>query len=287
MNRIDKKQIAKMLFWTTVSAAIQAFSLTSFSVPAKIYPSGVTGLSRLFSDVLADFFGLDLPFFYLYLIINVILAAIVYRTIGRLFTIFSLYQAVMVSLMSSLYPAYHVLDEKILIAVFGGIINGLGVSLALMHGASSGGTDFLSVLFSHKYHRSMWDQIFAFNCVLIIVAGILYGWENAAYSIIFQYASNTVISRMHKRYTHQAIIIVTRKPDQVIDTILSNVRHGITRISAKGAYHNADETMLYTVVNTFETGEVVRLALKGDPDAFIETRDSEQIFGNYYQKPLD
>ena len=133
----------------------------------------------------------------------------------------------------------------------------------------------------------MWDYVFGFNCVMIFVAGMLYGWEIAAYSIIFQYVSNLIISKRHKRYTHQAIIIVTKKPDEVIDSILSNVRHGITKIQAQGAYQGDEETMLYTVVNAFQTAEVVRYALKGDPAAFIETRNTLNVYGNYYQKPLD
>jgi len=287
LHKPDKKQLLLMTMWVSFSALFQSFALTSFSVPAKIYPSGVTGFARLFSDVLEDFFQIDLPYFYLYLLINVILAIIVYRHIGKLFTIFSLLQTVLVSVFSSLLPAYHILDEKILIAIFGGLINGFGISLALTNGASSGGTDFLSIYYSNKYHKSMWNYVFGFNVFLLLAAGLLYGWENAAYSIIFQYMSNFIISRMHKRYTHQAIIIVTKKPEDVIDTILKNVRHGITRISAKGAYKGEEETMLYTVVNSFQSGEVVRYALQADPQAFIETRKSEEIYGNYYQKPLD
>ena len=61
----------------------------------------------------------------------------------------------------------------------------------------------------------------------------------------------------------------------------------LTKIEAKGAYNNTNKTMLYTVVNAFETAEVARCALKGDPKAFIETRDTLDIYGNYYQKPLD
>ena len=98
---------------------------------------------------------------------------------------------------------------------------------------------------------------------------------------------NFMIQKMHKRYTHQAIFIVTKHPDEVINEILSNIRHGITKIEAKGAYKGEDETLLYTVVNSFETSEVVKYALKGDPAAFIETREATQIYGNYYQKPLD
>lgn len=287
MNKNNTKQILTMTLAVIVSAAFQAFALTSFSVPAGIYPSGISGLSRLVSDILKDFFNFDLPFFYLYLLINVILAAIVYKHIGKLFTIFSVLQTTLVSVFSSFFPSFVILEDPLLIAIFGGLISGFGISIALTHGASSGGTDFLSIYYSNKYHRSMWDYVFGFNAVLIFIAGLLYHWEIAAYSIIFQYTSNLIVSKRHKRYTHQAIIIVTKKPQEVIDSILKNVRHGITKIKAQGAYKGDDEVLLYTVVNAFQTSEVVKYALQGDPKAFIETRNTLNVYGNYYQKPLD
>lgn len=287
MNKNNTKQILTMTLAVTVSAAFQAFALTSFSVPAGIYPSGISGLSRLVSDILKDFLNFDLPFFYLYLLINVILAAIVYKHIGKLFTIFSVLQTTLVSVFSSFFPSFVILEDPLLIAIFGGLISGFGISIALTHGASSGGTDFLSIYYSNKYHRSMWDYVFGFNAVLIFIAGLLYRWEIAAYSIIFQYTSNLIVSKRHKRYTHQAIIIVTKRPQEVIDSIFKNVRHGITKIKAQGAYKGDDEVLLYTVVNAFQTSEVVKYALEGDPKAFIETRNTLNVYGNYYQKPLD
>ena len=287
MKKNNVSQILIMTLWVTLSALLQGISLTSFSVPGGIYPSGITGLSRILSDVLRDFFSINLPFELPYFLINAVLAVIVYRHIGKLFTIFSLLQTALTSLFSSVLPRIIVLEEMILIAIFGGLVNGAGIGFALSHGASSGGTDFLSIYFSNKYHRSMWNMTFALNCILITATGLLYGWERAAYSIVFQFMSNFMINKMHKRYTHQAIIIVTKKPDEVIDSVLKNVRHGITKISAQGAYKGEDESVLYTVVNTFQTSEVVRYALEADPNAFIETRDTSSIYGNFYQKPLD
>ena len=287
MKNISTKQLFQMGFWVLLSAITQAFSLTSFSVPSGIYPSGISGLSRLSSDILKTYLNIDLPYFYLYLVINLILAVIVFRHIGKLFTVFSLFQTVLVSFFAARFQPLNLLDDRLLMALFCGLINGFGVSLALTNGASSGGTDFLSVYFSNKFHRSMWDYVFAFNAALVFVSGLLFGWETAAYSMIFQYTSNLIVNRMHKRYTHQAIIVVTKQPDEVIDTVLKNVRHGITRINAKGAYRGEDESVLYTVVNTFQTSEVVRYVLEADPEAFIETRDTASIYGNFYQKPLD
>ena len=73
-----EKEAVKMFFWVCLSAIIQSFALVSFSMPVNIYPSGVTGFSRIVSDVLADFFNINLPFFYLYMAINVALAILVY-----------------------------------------------------------------------------------------------------------------------------------------------------------------------------------------------------------------
>ena len=83
------------------------------------------------------------------------------------------------------------------------------------------------------------------------------------------------------------ILVKGKKPQEVIDSIMANVRHGITKINARGAYKGDDEVLLYTVVNAFQTSEVVKYALQGDPAAFIETRNTLNVYGNYYQKPLD
>ena len=287
MNIRNKKKIILMSAAVCLSAVLQAFSLTSFSVPAGIYPSGISGLSRLVSDILRDFLNINLPYFYLYMVINIALAVLVYSQIGKLFTIFSVVQTTLVSILASFIPSWNIFSDPMLVAIFGGLINGFGATFALTAGASTGGMDFLSIYYSNKFHRSMWSYVFIFNSVMIVIAGMLYSWEVAAYSIIFQYVSNQIISKRHKRYTHQAIIIVTKQPDAVIDSILNNVRHGITKIQATGAYQGDDQTMLYTVVNAFQTSEVVKYALEGDPKAFIETRNTLNVYGNYYQKPLD
>lgn len=287
MNSKQTKTMIRMAFWMAVSAAIQALAISSFSVPAGIYPAGVLGLSRIVSDICRDFFGISFSFQLIYVPINLVLAVIVYKHIGKLFTVFSLIQTLLVSVFTSVIGHWIALDDMMLIAIFGGLINGLASGLALMHGASSGGTDFLSVYYSNKYNKSMWNQVFLFNMVLIMITGFLYSWERAAYSIIYQYVNNVMIKRMHKRYTHQAIFIITRHPEAVTASILDKVSHGITKVEAKGAFKGEDQMLLYMVVNSFETDEVVKLALKGDPDAFIETRETADIYGNYYQKPLD
>ena len=92
---------------------------------------------------------------------------------------------------------------------------------------------------------------------------------------------------MHKRYTSQTITIITAYPTEVSNNIFSTIRHGITEIKALGAYKKEDTTMLYTVINWYQTNDVIKAILDADPKAFINIQDTKVVIGNYYQKPLD
>lgn len=281
------KNIFKYLPWVILSALLQSISLASFAVPGNMYSSGVTGFSRLASDLLHDYLNIDIKYTIFLITINFILAAIVYKFIGKTFTFLSLIQTALVSLLASLLPVMIEVEDMLLLSIFGGIVNGFGVGLALTHNASTGGTDFLSIYLSNKYKRSMWNIIFGFNCVLIIVTGIIYGPTRALYSIIYQFCSTQVVNKMHKRYTSQTITIITECPDEVSNEIFNTIRHGITKIEAEGEYKHTKTSMLYTVVNAYQTDDVVKAILKADQKAFINIQDTKLVYGNYYQKPLD
>lgn len=287
MNKELVKKNFKYLPWVILSAIFQAVSLSSFSVPGNLYSSGVTGISRLLSDVLLDQFSIDIKYTIFLVAINLVLATIVYKRIGRLFTLLSLTQTILTSIFATFLKPLFTIEDTMLLAIFGGIIGGFGVSLALSHNASSGGMDFLSIFFANKYKRNMWNVIFGLNCILIVTIGLIYGWERALYSIVYQFCNTQVVNRMHKRYTSQTITIITEKPDEVSQAIFDTVRHGITQIDAKGAYKKQHTNMLYTVVNSYQTNDVIKAILEVDTKAFINVQNTATVVGNYYQKPLD
>ena len=286
-NLENLKKDLVMLFWVNVSAAIQAISLTSFSMPQKLYPSGFSGISRIICDLSADFLNITIPFGVVYILLNLFPTIVVFKTIGRRFTIFSIVQYALVSLFSATFPQLISVSDPILLAVFGGIINGVGVGIALSHNASSGGVDFIAIYVSNRYHQSIWTYVMYGNFVVLAIAGVIYGWDIALYSIILQFCSTQVVKRMHKRYTMETLTIITNKPDEVVDSVLKNTRHGITEIKAEGAFLHQDKTVLYTVVNSFQTRDVINSVLASDAKAFINIQKTERVIGNYYQKPLD
>ena len=278
----------KMTFWILVSSLIYSIGITSFSKVGGMYPGGFAGISRIVSDLFLRFYDINIPFGIIYFTINIAPTYLVFRYIGKRFTIYSVLQYIIVSLLTTFYTKpIIVLTDPLLIAVFGGLLCGIGVGVALRNNASSGGTDFIAIYVSNRFNRPIWNYVMCANALVLCVAGVLFGWEKACYSIIFQFVSNQVVQRLHERYKMETLTIITSNPDEVVKNILSKTRHGITEIHSEGAYSHTDNTTLYMVINAFQRHEVVRSILEKDPKAFINIQETIKIVGNYYQKPLD
>ena len=277
----------KLVCMSVLSAAVYSFAIVNFSIPANLYPAGFSGMSRIISDLLKDFYNINISYSRFYLIFNIIVTLIVFKKIGKKFVIYSSLQFILVSFFTSIFKQVIIVNETLLMAIFGGIINGTGMGLALSSNFSTAGFDFISVYFATKFKKDVWNYIFCVNLTILTVAGFIYGWDRALYSIIYQFASTQVIKTFHQRYTHKTLTIITKMPNEVADAILKNVRHGITEVNATGFYSKEDTTLLYTIVNSFQYKEVVKIVMNTDPHAFINIQNTLAIYGNYYQKPLD
>ena len=136
----------------------------------------------------------------------------------------------MVSILTSILPSYVITYDILLIAIFGGIVNGFGTSLCLFARATSGGMDFVSIYVSEKFHIDGWNVVLAFNAAVLTIDGFLYGWDKALYSIIFQYATIQIISLLNKRYKKNTLFIITMHPIEIAALISQVTGHGATEI---------------------------------------------------------
>ena len=112
---------------------------------------------------------------------------------GKKFTLYSCQCIVLVSIFTDLVPTIPITEDLLLICVFGGLITGFAVSLCLRARATSGGTDFIAIALSERKNIDAWNYILAGNAVMLTVAGLLFGWERALYSIIFQFTSTQTV----------------------------------------------------------------------------------------------
>jgi len=281
-----KKDIKTFIF-IFLSALFYSLSIKMFIQAGGLFPGGFSGISVLSTRLLSKYASIELPFALIYISLNIIPTILVYKYVGKRFTIFSVIQYLLVSLFTLILPNITITGDIILISVFGGILGGFGTSLALGVNASGGGTDFLAIYAANKLKRETWSTVMAGNVVILMVAGLFFGWDKALYSIIYQFVYSQVVSARHLRYKHVTLIIITEHPDPVMEKIYATLRHGITKLWGEGGYSHQPKSVLYMVVNEFEVEEVIEACTSVDPKVFISVNKTEQVIGNYFQKPLE
>ena len=167
----------------TASALLQAFAMNVFLEPVQLLPSGFTGIAALLSKI-AGAAGFAFTTSMGMVLLSIPVALFCYRHIGKKFVLFSMAQVVLASLFLRVIKSDPLFDDVLLNICFGGFLYGLAVSVALKGNASTAGMDFIALYVSNRMGKSIWQYVFVFNCGLLCVFGILFGWEHGIRSCI-------------------------------------------------------------------------------------------------------
>lgn len=291
------KTVSNRIKWThrdiknvvlvVLGAFLTSIGIRFFIETTNLLPSGFNGLAWLTVRIAKEYFNVNLSFSIIYFIINFIPAVFVYKQIGRKFTILSLLHVSLVSVFTAILPIVIITEDILLVGIFGGIFAAFGTLASLKAEASSGGTDFIAIYFSNRYNYPVWNYILAFNAVILLISGLLFGIEPALYSIIYQFTNTQLVNSFHDRYRLTALHIITKLPNEVTTMILSQVRRGVTAIEAVGKYSESKQTMLYLVVSAREADKLIRAVKVVDPMVFISETKTNRVYGNFYQQPFE
>ncbi|MBP3798213.1 MAG: YitT family protein [Ruminococcus sp.] len=260
-----------------------ALNNKTFISTGGLYPGGVTGLTILIQRLFDNAMGLKLPFTAVNIALNALPVYVGFKFIGRNFTLYSCLMIILNSVFTDLIPAHKITEDILLIAIFGGIINGAAISLCLNAGATSGGTDFISIFLSERRGIDSFNIILGFNAVIICIAGIMFGWDKALYSIIFQYASTSVLHIFYKKFQQSTFFIVTEKPQEVCRAIYALTHHGATILEGEGSYEHCERNVVYSVVSAAQEKKVITEIRLADEKAFINVVKTQKLTGRFYQ----
>ncbi|MDR2575292.1 MAG: YitT family protein [Treponema sp.] len=281
----------KRLFLVVLAGALMSFNIKTFVHAGGLIPGGFTGLSILFQQISLRFGHFNLPFSVPLYILNAVPAAICFKFIGKKFTLYSVLAIVVTGLLADWMPAMFIdiiqLHDTLLSAVFGGVLNGLSIALCLYADATSGGTDFIAIFISERYHRDAWNYIFMGNCVILAVAGFLFGLDKALYSIIFQFATTMALGALYRNYQQRTLLIITNKPELIFSVINERTHHGATCFEGFGSFEKKSRTLLYSVVTASQIKTLIPAIRKIDKEAFINVLKTDQLTGRFYQRPFD
>ncbi|MCM3725642.1 YitT family protein [Neobacillus cucumis] len=269
----------KKIVIVIAGAFINALAMNLFLIPANVYSSGFTGVAQLLSKVLSDYTPINVSMGFLLLLLNIPVAILGWKKVGKSFTVYSFISVLLTSLFLSLIPIKQVSHDILLNAVFGGVILAIGVGITLKWGASTGGVDIIAMVLSRMKDKPVGPYMFVLNGIIIITAGFLYGWEKALYTLVTLYTSTRVIDAIHTRHAKLTAMIVTKKADEMKKAIHASLVRGITMIPAKGAFSNETREMLMIVITRYELFDLERIIQEVDPNAFTNIVQTTGVYG--------
>ncbi|MBE5906983.1 MAG: YitT family protein [Lachnospiraceae bacterium] len=265
-----------------LASVIFALNINTFVNAGGLFPGGFTGITLLIQKSFLKFLGIKLSYSIINFSLNFFPIILGFRKIGFKFTSSSVLVIVLTGLLTDFLPVFPITYDVLLISIFGGLINGLAVSVCLLGGASSGGTDFIAIYAGDKFDIDPWNYVLAFNATVLIIAGALFGWDAALYSIIFQFTSTQVVNLLHRKYKKVTLFVITEHPDEVFETIRKRTNHSATDFIGEGCYKGERKHLIYSVVSKSEVKSMVQEIHSIDPGAFINVIKTESIEGRFY-----
>ena len=272
----------------TVAGIINAFGVTVFLAPVKLYDSGISGTSMLLAGITPEY--LTLPIFLI--ILNIPLFLYGLKKQGIAFTVYSIYAVLIYSVSAWLITDVLPIDvslasplagtDLLLCALFGGVISGVGSGLVIRNGGAIDGIEVMSVIFSKRLGITVGTFVMIYNVLIYIIAGIIMGsWILPLYSIVTYGAGvktiDFIVEGLDKA---KAAMIVTTKPEQVCEALSDEFGSGITIINGKGYYSDSDKSVIYFVVNRFQIGKLRTIVHDNDNNAFITISEVTDVFGS-------
>ncbi len=270
----------------TVAGMINAFGITIFLTPVKLYDSGISGTSMLLEQITPPYLSLSL----FLLVLNIPLFLFGLKKQGKTFTAYAIYAVAVYSLFAWLITDVLPIDvsmasplagtDLLLCALFGGVISGIGSGLAIRYGGAMDGIEVMAVIFAKRLGVSVGTFVMVYNILLYIVCGIvLQSWILPLYSIVTYTAALKTIDFIVEGIDRaKCAIIVTEKPDEICKALGEAFGSGTTKLNAKGGYSNRSKGMVYFIVNRYQVIRMKNIVQSIDSTAYIAISEVADVF---------
>lgn len=285
MKNQKRTAILRDFGYIMVGTALYAAALTAFLAPNQVSPGGVTGIAAIVSD------WTGIPTGNLTLILNAPLFIWGYAKLGPKFigktVIATIILSIWIDVLEVVLPVYN--GNRLLAALYGGLIGGAGLSLVFLCGGSTGGSDIAAKIISIKFpFFSIGRTVMLLDAAVIVLASVAYrSFETALYTTITIFVSaKTIDSLIYGADKGKLAFIVTEKTDDLKQAVFNELHRGVTVIQAHGGYSNGDRAIVMCAVRVGEASRLHRIVKQAAPDAFMVITEAGEIVGEGFKVDL-
>lgn len=290
--KISFKEIIKILLSCIVSGLAYAVAIKCFvqKEGVNMLANGMGGVSLIFARLMGKL-GLneDVMYALFYIVCNIPILILGYKKIGKIYTLFTVFNVIFGSLMIVAIPGtlfdfmnLDPVNDKLIISILAGVLSGISSGVALKYGSSTGGIDTIITYIGLRRHKEVGRYMFIINALILLAGGLLFGdWAAMLYTIVFIYVGSVVVDVIYIRNKKRMLRVVTEMKEEVSKKLLEISKHGVTIFECEGAYSHRKKYLLETTILTNESKEIVQVIREIDPECFISSVNVNEVHGNY------
>jgi uncharacterized membrane-anchored protein YitT (DUF2179 family) len=277
------KHLFKDFLLIILGVSCASLGLKSFILPNQFIDGGATGIALLIS-VLSK-----VPLYLLIIIINIPFIFLGYKTIGKRFAIKTIFAIALLALFIANITFPDVTNDKLLVAIFGGMFLGAGIGFSIRGGAVIDGTEVLAIFLSKKFGTTIGDVIIIINVLIFTAAAYFLGIETAMYSMItYLAASKTLDFIVEGIEEYIGVTIVAAHSEDIRQMIIGVMGRGVTIYSGKRGFGKRGEEkevdIIYTVITRLELNKLTTEIEKIEPAAFVVMNSVKDTKGGMIKK---
>ena len=263
----------------TIGILLASLALEIFLIPNRIIDGGITGISIILS------FLTNINFSIFIIVINIPFLLLGFKHLGKNFLIRTTFAMIIFSFLLEQFKQVDVVTNDVLLAtVFGGILLGIGVGFVIRYGACLDGVETIAILINKKTSFSVGQVILLVNLVIYMVAGIVFGWDRALYSIMTYFITYKIIDIVSEGLEQaKSALIITNHGDEIANSIYKKLGRTVTFIEGEGLI-SGKKVVLYVVVTRIELRELKKIIEDDDVSAFMTITDVSEIVGQHIKK---
>jgi uncharacterized membrane-anchored protein YitT (DUF2179 family) len=263
----------------TIGSLVQALNVNLFLVPAKIAPGGVSGSAIIIQEFTGWPIGLMM------LVMNIPLLILGYRNLGRFkFLTRTLYvvflSSFLVDFLAQWLPPQGITQDLLLNSLYAAVVGGIGNGLVYRGQGTSGGTSILGRIVQLKTGIPISQVYLLTDGIIVVVAGIVFGWERALYALITLFLWGVVSDQvLEGPSVVRTAFIISDQPEEIARAVFLRLGLGVTAWPARGMFTEQEHTVLFCTINRPDMHVLRQVVMEIDPQAFVVIGHGHQAIG--------
>ncbi len=272
-------------FWLVVASLLEAIAVVLFLAPFEIAPSGVAGVAVILNTLVGTPIGIMIIL--LNIPIQIFALRVLpngFRVVWRTAATVVLY-SLLIDWLTPFVPIGGISQDRLLNAVFGGVVLGIASGLIYRVGSTFGGTSTLALLLQRHTGTPMSTTYLYTDVSTVFLAGFVYGWEGALYATVVIFISGLATDYiLEGPSVIRTVVIITDKPQEVANVIMHTLGRGVTGWDAVGMYTQQKRSMLYVTISRSQMPDLKRMVMQIDPQAFLVVGQGHRAYGKGFQR---